>query len=76
MGSLFPVGGGPDNEIIGTLDKLFSGANFKALVKHRAQTGEDLFDKHSPLEPGRGPARSAPIHKPGFGSDPAKKKWF
>src|ERR1700744_4668897 len=74
MGSLFPVGGGPDNEIISTLDKLFSGANFKALVKHRTQTGEDLFDKHHRLS--RVAARIGAYPARDYGSDPAKKKWF
>ena len=74
MGSLFPVGGGPDNEIIGTLDRLFSGANFKALANHRAQTGEDLFDKHHRLS--RVAARIGAYPARDYGSDPAKKKWF
>jgi hypothetical protein len=74
MGSLFPVGGGPDNEIIGTLDKLFSGANFTALVKHRTDTGEDLFDKHHRLS--RVAARIGAYPARDYGSDPAKKKWF
>lgn len=74
MGSLFPVGGGPDNEIISTLDKLFSGANFKTLVKHRALTGEDLFDKSHRLS--RVAARIGAYPARDYGSDPAKKKWF
>jgi hypothetical protein len=74
MGSLFPVGGGPDNEIIGTLDKLFSGRNFKALVNHRAATGEDLFDKHHRLS--RVAARIGAYPTRDYGADPAKKKWF
>jgi len=74
MGTLFPIGGGPDNEIINTLDKLFSGANFKALVKHRTESGEDLFDKNHRLT--RVAARIGAYPARDYGSDPAKKKWF
>jgi hypothetical protein len=74
MGSLFPVGAGPDNEIISTLDNLFSRGNFKAMAKHRALTGEDLFDKNHRLS--RVAARIGAYPARDYGSDPAKKKWF
>ena len=45
-----------------------------ALAPLRAQTGEDLFDKHHRLS--RVAARIGAFPARDYGSDPAKKKWF
>ena len=74
MGSLMPVGGGPDAEIIATLNNLFSGSNLNALRGHEGLTGENLFDRHHKLRRvafriGAYPARD-------YSPDDAKRKWF
>lgn len=74
MGSLMPVGSGPDAEIITALNNVFSGRNLKALRDHKGLTGESLFDKHHNLRRvafriGAYPARD-------YSPDDAKRKWF
>jgi hypothetical protein len=75
MGSLMPVGSGPDAEIIAALNNIFSGKNLATLRDHKNQTGESLFDKNHKLRRvafrlGAYPARDySPV-------DDAKRKWF
>jgi hypothetical protein len=74
MGSLLPVGSGPDAEIIAALNNVFSGKNLATLRDHKNQTGESLFDKHHKLRRvafriGAYPARD-------YSPDDAKRKWF
>jgi len=74
MGSLMPIGSGPDAEIIAVLNKVFSGRNLDALRAHEGLTGESLFDKNHKLHRvafriGAYPARD-------YSPDDAKRKWF
>ena len=49
MGSLMPIGSGPDAEIIAVLNKVFSGRNLDSLRAHEGLTGESIFDRHHKL---------------------------
>jgi len=74
MGSLMPIGSGPDAEIIAVLNKVFSGRNLDSLRAHEELTGESLFDKNHKLHRvafriGAYPARD-------YSPDDAKRKWF
>jgi hypothetical protein len=72
MGSLMPVGSGPDKEIVTLLNNLFSGSNLQALRDHHKT--ENLFDgtrrlHRVALRIGAYPARD-------YSPDDAKRKWF
>src|SRR5436190_1052859 len=75
MGSLMPIGSGPDAEIIAALNNIFSGKILDSLRAHEGLTGEALFDKYHKLHRvayriGAYPARDySPL-------DDAKRKWF
>ncbi len=74
MGSLMPIGSGPDAEIIAVLNKVFSGRNLDSLRAHEGLTGESIFDRHHKLHRiafriGAYPARD-------YSPDDAKRKWF
>ena len=73
MGALFPIGSGPDKEIVTVLNDLFSGANFDALKDHDANK-EKLFANNRRLH--RVAFRIGAYPAKDYGSDDAKRKWF
>lgn len=72
MGSLMPVGSGPDKEIITVLNNLFSGANLQALRDHDKK--EKLFKGNRRLH--RVAVRLGAYPARDYSPDQAKKKWF
>jgi hypothetical protein len=73
MGALFPIGSGPDKEIVTVLNNLFSGKNLKALRNHNAKN-EKLFASNRRLH--RVAFRIGAYPSKDYGSDDAKRKWF
>jgi hypothetical protein len=73
MGSLMPVGSGPDKEIVTILNNLFSGVNFKTLQDHD-RNKEKLFDSNHRLR--RVAFRIGAYPAKDYQPDDAKRKWF
>jgi hypothetical protein len=73
MGSLMPVGSGPDKEIVTVLNNLFSGANFNTLRDHNTNK-EKLFGNHRRLN--RVAFRIGAYPAKDYYPDDAKRKWF
>ena|SRR5712691_7517506 len=72
MGSLMPVGSGPDKEIVTVLNNLFSGANLQALRDH--DKIEKLFGATRRLH--RVAVRIGAYPARDYSPDDAKRKWF
>jgi hypothetical protein len=73
MGSLMPVGSGPDKELVTVLNNLFSGDNFNTLRDHNAKK-EKLFNDHRRLN--RVANRIGAYPAKDYYPDDAKRKWF
>jgi hypothetical protein len=73
MGSLMPVGSGPDKEIVTVLNNLFRGANFNTLRDHDTNK-EKLFSNNRRLN--RVAFRIGAYPAKDYQPDDARRKWF